>query len=52
MLTLERREGESIILLVDDIRIEVQLSMAVNGKAKLSIDAPPEVIIQREELSD
>lgn len=50
MLTLNRKEGESIILIVNDQRIEIVLSEAKYGQAKLSIDAPEEVLILREEL--
>ena len=50
MLTLHRKEGESIILTFNDQRIEIVLSEAKCGHAKLSIDAPEEVLKLREEL--
>ena len=50
MLTLNRKKGESIILTLNDKRIEIVLSEAKHGQAKLSIDAPEEVLILREEL--
>ena len=52
MLTLTRREGESIFLFVDGKTIEVDLSMIDGHQAKISIDAPQEVDILREELLD
>ncbi len=50
MLTLNRKEGESIILTLNDQRIEIVLTEAKLGQAKLSIDAPDDVLILREEL--
>lgn len=52
MLILERKEGESIVLTVDDIRIEVTVATAKHGKSKLQIEAPQEVNILRSELLD
>ncbi|MET3998812.1 carbon storage regulator [Marinobacterium sp. MBR-109] len=46
-LTLNRKEGE--VLIIDhDIRVIVQ--RARNGKAKITIDAPDDVDVIREEL--
>ena len=50
MLTLNRKEGESIILTFNDQRIEILLSEAKHGQAKLSIDAPENVLIIRDKL--
>lgn len=50
MLTLNRKEGESIILTINDKRVQIYLSEAKNGQAKISIDAPEEILILREEL--
>lgn len=50
MLTLNRKEGESIILTINDQRVQIYLSEAKNGQASISIDAPEEVLILREEL--
>jgi len=52
MLTLERKEGESIVLSFGDIQIEVIVAIANHGTSKLLIDAPPEVLILRKELID
>lgn len=46
-LTLSRKEGE--VLIIDhDIRVIVQ--RARNGQARITIDAPEEVDVIREEL--
>jgi carbon storage regulator len=49
MLVLSRKVGESI-LISESIRVTVVQS-AKNGCIRLGIDAPPEVIVLREELS-
>lgn len=50
MLTLNRKEGESIIIYKDDVEITIKLS-EINGKqAKISIVAPDKYEIVREEL--
>lgn len=46
-LTLSRHEGEAIII---DHDIRVIIRTARNGMSKITIDAPPEVDIIREEL--
>ncbi len=48
--TLNRKEGESIIITINDQRVNFILSEAKNGQAKISIDAPEEMLILREEL--
>lgn len=50
MLTLERKEGESIIIYKDDLEITITLSEIKGKHAKISIDAPEEYNIAREEL--
>ncbi len=49
MLVLSRKVGESI-LISESIRVTVVQS-AKNGHIRLGIDAPPEVIVLREELT-
>ena len=48
MLVLSRKVGESI-LISESIRVTVVL--AKDGRIRLGIDAPPEVIVLREELT-
>ena len=50
MLTLNRKEGESIIIYKDDVEIKITLSETHTGYAKIGIDAPKEYSIDREEL--
>ena len=50
MLTLNRKEGESIIIYKDDVEIKITLSETHSGYAKISIDAPDEYQIAREEI--
>ncbi|QYZ64922.1 MAG: hypothetical protein OI74_04095 [Gammaproteobacteria bacterium (ex Lamellibrachia satsuma)] len=51
MLTLERKEGESLILITSAGQmIRVVLTRASTYKAKISIEAPDDVQIIREEL--
>ena len=49
MLVLSRKVGESI-LISETIRVTV-VQVVRNGRIRLGIDAPPEVIVLREELS-
>jgi carbon storage regulator len=49
MLVLSRKVGESIVI-SGSIRITVVQS-ARNGRIRLGIEAPPEVIVLREELT-
>ena len=51
MLTLERKEGEALILTIGETRITVEINQAQRGKAKVSIDVPKEVKIEREEIA-
>lgn len=50
MLTLSRKIGESIIIQNGDEVIEVKLSKIKGPKAEISIAAPREYVISREEL--
>ena len=49
MLVLSRKVGESIVI-SESIRVTV-VESAKNGRIRLGIDAPPEVIVLREELT-
>jgi len=48
MLVLSRKVGESIFI---NESIRVTVVQANNGRIRLGIDAPPEVIVLREELT-
>ena len=48
MLVLSRKVGESIVI-SESIRVTVVQTS--NGRIRLGIDAPPEVIVLREELT-
>lgn len=50
MLTLNRKEAESIILTINDQKVKILLSESHTGYAHISIDAPEEILIMREEL--
>jgi len=47
MLVLSRKAGESIVI---NHNIRVNVVSVKGGKVRLAIDAPPEVIINREEI--
>lgn len=50
MPTLTRHEGESLILLTDDLRpIRIVLSSIDGDGAQITVEAPPDVDIYREE---
>lgn len=49
MLILSRKTNESIII---NGNIEVKLIMAEDGKARIGISAPKEVVIHRKEIFD
>jgi len=42
MLTLNRKEGESIIITINDQKVRILLSGLRKGYARISIDAPEE----------
>ncbi len=46
-LVLSRREGQRLIL---SNGVAITVKEARNGKASIGIDAPPEVVIDREEV--
>ena len=48
MLVLSRKVGESIFI---NETIRVTVVQSANGRIRLGIDAPPEVIVLREELT-
>ena len=48
MLVLSRKVGETV-LISETIRVTVV--QAANGRIRLGIDAPPEVVVLREELN-
>jgi carbon storage regulator len=51
MLVLSRKLNEKlIIVLPDGTRIALQVVRATAGKARIGIDAPPDVKVFREEL--
>lgn len=47
MLILNRKVGESIVI---DDKVEVTILESVDGKIKLGIEAPKEVVILRKEV--
>jgi carbon storage regulator CsrA len=51
-LTLSRREDEALILETSDGSIEVWVDRIRGSSVKLSIDAPKEVRVLRDELID
>ena len=53
MLTLTRKENESIICrLPNGDEIEIVLSRIGGNQARISIDAPDDILILRDELTD
>lgn len=50
MLTLQRKEGESIIIQKDDVQIVITITNISGKRAKISFDAPEEYKILREEI--
>ena len=53
MLVLERKYGQSVYLMVGDIRIEVAIvKVGAKGGVKLGFDAPASVKILRRELAE
>ena len=50
MLVLSRKVGESIVI-SETIRVTVLQSPKNNGRIRLGIDAPPEVVVLRAELT-
>ena len=52
MLTLTRREGEELIMIIDQLQLEVVVTEIRGNQVRLSIDAPSSVLILRDELLD
>jgi len=52
MLTLERKEGETITITHNGEAIDVIVSMAKNGKVKLSFDGPQSFSIERDDIRE
>lgn len=53
MRTLTRHEGESVILLTDDLRlIRIRISSIRGDETQVTIEAPQDVDIYREESLD
>lgn len=51
-LTLTRKPGESVIITVAGIEIEVGVSRVGPGRTALVFTAPPEAIIDRKEVTE
>lgn len=51
MLVLERKSGESIVIMNGDDKIEIKVDKYSNGSVKLVFDAPQRYIILRKELT-
>lgn len=50
MYVLARREGESLVMMHEGVRIRLRV-LTVTGKiARFGIDAPDDIVIRREEL--
>ncbi len=49
MLALTRHEGDSLII---DHQIEVKIVRVQGGKVTIGIEAPPEVLVLRKELTE
>lgn len=47
MLTLSRKEGEALVLLIDDLEINVILREARGGTGRISVEAPEDVVVLR-----
>lgn len=52
MLTLTRRNNQSILIKHNDTVITITVHEAFQGRVKVSIDAPREFVILREEVED
>jgi carbon storage regulator CsrA len=52
MLVLTRREGERLVFTHGGVTFTLQVTdvKRASGQVKLAIDAPPEVVVRREEL--
>ena len=52
MLTLERKEGETILIQHEGQELRIKVRHAGNDKIKLDFDGPIDFVILREELND
>ena len=52
MLVLSRHGGESVIVTVGDVRIEVKILSCLGDRIRLGIDAPREATVNRGEVQD
>ena len=52
MLTLERKEGEAILIQHEGQELRINVRHAGHGKIKLDFDGPTDFVILREELND
>ena len=52
MLTLERKEGESILIQHEGQELWIKVRQAGHGKIKLDFDAPADFVILRGELKE
>ena len=52
MLTLERREGQTIVITHKGETLEVKVALIRDNKVKLSFDAPESFEIWREEVGE
>jgi carbon storage regulator CsrA len=50
MLVLSRKAGETIVLRMGEVVVEVAVTRCHDQKVRLSFEAPPEVKIWRKEL--
>lgn len=50
MLTLKRREGEELIFEVGDIEFAVIVNEVRGAQVSLTVDAPEQVVVLRDEL--
>ena len=52
MLTLERREGEAIIIQHEGQELRIKVRQARGEKIKMDFDGPEDFVILREELNE
>ena len=52
MLTLERKEGEAILIQYEGQELRINVRQAGHGKIKLDFDGPTDFVIMRDELKE